>query len=269
MIGVFDSGLGGLTILKHFLEKLPEYDYIYLGDSARLPYGERSQAEIYEYTREAVDFLFAHGCNLVVVACNSASARALRKIQQEYLPEKYPGRNVIGVIRPLVEEVVKDKSIKRVGVIGTKATIESNVYRDEFKKLNPEVEMFKQATPLLVPLIEAGEIDKEKTKTILEKYLQPLKEENIQSLILGCTHYPLLFNQIKKELGKDCIIYNPGEIVASSLKDYIDRHPEIKIKKSDNPQIKFYTSGDVEKFKRLGGKFLEKSPEKVEKVELK
>ena len=168
MIGVFDSGLGGLTVLKSFLRVLPDYNYIYLGDSARAPYGGRSQDTIYGYTKEAVDFLFAHGCELIIIACNSASAQALRKIQQEHLPKKYPGKNALGVIRPLVEEVARDKNINRVGVIGTRATIESCAYKTELKKLNSDLEIFQTSAPLLVPLIEEGWSKRSETKKFLK-----------------------------------------------------------------------------------------------------
>lgn len=268
MIGVFDSGVGGLTVLKYFLKELPEYNYIYLGDTARAPYGSKSQESIYSYTREVVDFLFSKGCKLVIIACNTSSSQALRKIQQEYLPKKYPDRRVLGVIRPLVEEVAKEKNIKRVGVIGTKATIRSNVYKIELGKLSPDLEVFQKSAPLLVPLIEEGWIKKVETRRVLKKYLRPLKEKKVQALILACTHYPFLLKDIKIIMGKNCKVYNPGEIVTKSLKEYLGKHPELKLKKQPNPKYQFYTTDDHSIFKELGDKFLGQDIESIEKIKL-
>lgn len=268
MIGVFDSGFGGLTVLEALLKKIPQYDYLYLGDNARAPYGGRSQETIYEYTREAVDFLFAEGCTLVVLACNTASAQALRKIQTEYLPKKYPGRNVLGVIRPLVEAVANDKKIKRVGVIGTRATIESCAYEHELKKLNPNLEIFSQSAPLLVPLIEEGWQSKPETKRILKKYLQPLKIKQIDSLILGCTHYPILYADICRIMTRRCQVYHPGEIIADSLKNYIDRHPEYKINESKNPQRIFFTSDSSRRFFDFAKKFVKVEIDDIRKISM-
>ena len=172
MIGVFDSGFGGLTILKELLNKLPQYNYIYLGDNARAPYGSKSQDVIYNYTKEAVDFLFSQGCELIIIACNTASAKALRKIQQEYLPNKYPDKKVLGVVIPAVEiaaETINHKN-KKVGVIGTRSTIESKVYEKELNKLAKDIEIFSQSCPLLVPLVEEGMLKRVETKMILKKY---------------------------------------------------------------------------------------------------
>lgn len=278
MIGIFDSGLGGLTILKSILEKLPNYNYIYLGDNARMPYGNKSQEVIYGYTKEAVDWLFAQGCKLIIIACNTASSEALRKIQQEHLPKHYPGKRVLGVIRPLVEEIVKNKKIQRVGILGTKATVESGVYVKEIKNItyvSPRplgeglgVRVFQQAAPLLVPLIEESWTKKPETKMILKKYLRPLKTKQIQALILACTHYPFLLPDIRRIMTKRVFVPNPGEIVAKSLADYLQRHPELNIMPSSNPTLQFYTTDDPAKFKRLGEKFLGRKMEKVEKVKL-
>lgn len=275
MIGVFDSGFGGLTILKSFLEKLPEYNYIYFGDNARAPYGGRSQEIIYEYTKEAIDFLFARGATLIIIACNSASSQALRKIQQEYLPEAYPGKKVLGVIRPLAEMVANDKNAKKIGVLGTKATINSHVYEKEIKKINTkcpegrEKEIIEKPAPLLVPLIEEGWIKKRETRMILKKYLRPLKEKQIDSLILGCTHYPFLFKQIREIMPKKCKIYNPGEVVANSLKEYIKKHKELKLKENNNLQCEVYTSGHIGDFSNFAQQFLNIQDLKIKKVSLK
>jgi len=268
MIGIFDSGFGGLTVFKSFLEKLPEYNYIYFGDNARAPYGGRSQDVIYEYTREAVDFLFAQGATLIIIACNSASSQALRKIQQKYLPEIYPDKKVLGVIRPLAEMVAADENAKKIGVIGTKATINSHVYDIEIKKINKNKEIIEKSAPLLVPLVEEGWLKNRETKMILKKYLRPLKEKQVDSLILGCTHYPFLFSEIRNIMPRKSKIYNPGEIVAESLVDYIQRHAELNLKKSKNSQHKIYTSGQAGDFANFAKKFLGIGDLKIKKVNL-
>jgi len=256
IIGVFDSGLGGLTVLKYFLKELPNYNYIYLGDNARLPYGEKSQAMIYEYTREAMDFLFAKGCNLIIIACNTASAQALRQLQQEYLPVRYPDRRILGVIRPLAEDAAKNKNWKTVGVIGTKATIDSKAYKIELEKLNPRLQVEQQKTPLLVPLIEEGWAKKPETKMILKKYLRPLKARQIEALILGCTHYPFLYQKIKKIMGRRIAVAQPGEIIAASLARYLEKHPELGLQTVAGPRYEDFTTDSPEAFQNLGEKFL-------------
>lgn len=266
-IGIFDSGLGGLTVFKHILKTLPEYDYLYLGDNARLPYGEKSTEKIYEYTQEAAEFLFQQGCGLIIIACNTASAQALRKLQQDFLPKKYPERKVLGVIRPLAEEFAK-KKIKIVGIIGTKATVESKAYQIELAKLSPHIKVEQKCTPLLVPLIEEGWSNKPETKMILKKYLRPLKTKQIEALVLGCTHYPFLLKDIKRIMGRKINVPNPGEVIANSLKDYLQRHPEIKLKKSKKPQINFYTTDDPKSFKKLGEKFLEQEIVNISQVNI-
>ena len=268
MIGIFDSGIGGLTALKEFIARLPQYDYMYLGDNARTPYGNKSPAAIYDYTRTAVDFLCKQGCELIIVACNTASSQALRKIQTDYLPKAYPGKRVLGVVRPMVEKIASVDDLNRVGVIGTRATVESNVYKIELNRLNPKLEVFQKSAPLLVPLIEEGWINEDETRIILNKYLQPLKAKKVQSLILGCTHYPFLLNSIKKIMGSSCVVYNPGEIIARSLKQYLNRHPELGIKKATNQGLEFYTTDDIVRFRKTGEVFLEQKIKKLEKIEL-
>jgi glutamate racemase len=280
MIGVFDSGFGGLTILKEFLRKLPEYDYIYLGDNARAPYGNKSEEVIYNYTCEAVDFLFKQGCELVIIACNTASAKALRRIQQEYLPDlpspllSKEGNNkrVLGVIIPVVEEAADIKNIKRAGLIGTRATVESGTYEAELKKLNPDIEIHKQACPLLVPLVEEGWIKRPETKKILKKYLRPLKDKNVDALILGCTHYPVLIKEIGQIMGKRVHVFNSPVIVAEKLANYLKRHPEIDKKLEKNPPAGgkriFYTTDNEERFKETGKKFLGQNIDDINRVEL-
>jgi glutamate racemase len=269
MIGVFDSGVGGLTVLKSLLKYLPNYDYIYLGDNARTPYGNKSKEEVYEYTRQAVDFLFKQGCDLIIIACNTASALALRKLQQKYLPRKYPGKKVLGVVRPMAEAIALNKKIKKVGMIGTKATVRSKIYPREIKIRNKKLKIFCQSAPLLVPLIESGWNDEKEIRSTLEKYLQPLKKAKIDSLVLGCTHYPFLEKQICQIMGKGCKIYNSGEIVALSLKDYLRRHSELTIIRHQKPKLLFYTTGGVGAFKLIGDRFLGKKIEHISRVVLK
>lgn len=256
IIGVFDSGLGGLTVLKYFLRDLPGYNYIYLGDNARLPYGEKSPETIYNYTREAVNFLFAAGCNLIIIACNTASAQALRRLQQEYLPSTYPNRRLLGVIRPLAEAINQNKNIQTVGVIGTKATINSNAYKLELEKLNPKIKVEQQSAPLLVPLIEEGWAHKPETKMILKKYLRSLKSRQVDALVLACTHYSFLHKEIDQIMGRRIIVPQPGEIIVRSLTDYLTRHEELNLTTVSNPEYKFCTTDDSDFFRIWGEKFL-------------
>lgn len=268
MIGVFDSGVGGLTVLKHFLKDLPQYDYIYLGDNANVPYGNKSAETIYSYSQKAVDFLYAQGCRLIIFACNSASSQALRKIQQEYLPIRYPDLKVLGVIRPIAEKVISLKSISRVGIIGTRATIKAQAYEREIMHLSPKIKLFSQATPLLVPLIEEGWLKKPETKMILKKYLRPLKDKKIQALVLACTHYPFLLKEIKKIMGKKCVVFDPGKIVSHSLEDYLLRHEEVRLAKKKKGDCLFYTTDDEKMFKNLGEFFLGEKIKNIKKVKL-
>ena len=266
MIGVFDSGFGGLTILKEFLRVLPNYDYIYLGDNARAPYGNKSDEVIYNYTVEALDFLFKEGCELVIIACHTASAKALRKIQKEYLPKKYPNKHVLGVAIPIVERAVKLSRYHRLGVIGTAATINSGVYKKELEKLRTDLEIFQAACPLLVPLVEDGWIGKPEARMILKKYLRPLKVKEIDTLILGCTHYPLMIKDVKRIMGKNVKVIDPATVVAEKLVDYLKRHEEVEKKIMKNKKTIFYTTDDMNKFKELGRKFLGKEIKEVKKV---
>lgn len=273
MIGVFDSGLGGLTILKALIKKLPQYDYMYFGDNINAPYGNKTHEEIYKHTEKALDFLFSHKCEIVILACNTASAEALRKIQVEYLPKKYPDRKVLGVLIPSVEEAVEafnnKKPIldsKRVGIIATCATVNSKKYQKEIFKLDKQVKVFSVATPLLAPIVEAGKENEIKTTEILKEYLEKLKKKNINYLILGCTHYSFLQKQIQKILGKDIKIINTEKAVAEKLKSYLDKHKEIKNSlKTDGKRV-FYTTGDTKTFRKLGEKFLEKKIEKLQRI---
>ncbi|HDQ22968.1 MAG TPA: glutamate racemase [Candidatus Uhrbacteria bacterium] len=250
-IGIFDSGLGGLIILKDIIKKLPQYDYIYLGDSARVPYGNRSQETIYEFTRQAVDFLFKQDCQLIIIACNTASAEALRKIQQEWLPVNYPDRRVLGVIRPVVEKAV-EVAKKKIGVIGTKGTVSSQAYIQEIAKLDPKMEVMQQACPLLVPLIEEAWQKNDVTKKVLRTYLKPLKLAEIDTLILGCTHYPILYKEIQGIMGARTKVLHSGEIVADALADYLNRHSEIENKLDKNSNNIYYVTDLSPHYEKLG-----------------
>ncbi len=256
MIGVFDSGFGGLTILGAFLKSLPEYDYLYLGDSARNPYGNKSQQLIYTYTQQAVRFLFERGCVLIILACNTASTKALRRIQQEWLPANYPNRRVLGVVIPLAESAVEATRYGRIGVIGTRATIESRVYEEELQKLRPEIKIYGQACPLLVPIVEEGWVGKPESNMILKKYLSRLKRKKIDTLILGCTHYCFLEKDITRIMGKNCGVLNGPKIISSKLEDYLKRHPEIESRIGKHGEITCHTTDDPNKFQLFGEKFL-------------
>ncbi|NUM25580.1 MAG: glutamate racemase [Candidatus Buchananbacteria bacterium] len=226
MIGIFDSGIGGLTVVKAIRRVLPAYQLMYLGDTARTPYGNRSQEKIYEFTVQAVDYLFKQGCGLVIVACNTASAEALRKLQQEWLPIHYPDRRVLGVIRPVVEVAVSQSRYGRLGVLGTRATVNSGAYERELRALDPKLKIWQAAAPLLVPLIEEGWLKRPETIKIARLYLRELKTKKIDTLILGCTHYPMLHKKFQSICGKNIKVLDVATIVAEKLKDYLNRHPE-------------------------------------------
>lgn len=267
IIGVFDSGLGGLSVLKNFLEVLPNYNYIYLGDNARVPYGEKSPEVIYDYSRQAVEFLFSQGCNLIIIACNTASAQALPKLQQEWLPKKYPERKILGVVRPLAELAVKDKK-NPVGVIGTRSTINSGAYENEIKNLDKNIKVETKASPLLVPLIEEGWAKRPETKMILKKYLRALKTKKIKLLILACTHYSFLLKDIRRICGKAISVPDPGLVIANSLRDYLENHPELEIKEVKNPTREFYSSDKNGLFKKLAENFLGRKIDEFKKAEI-
>ena len=233
-IGIFDSGLGGLIVARAIRKLMPEYDYVYLGDTKRVPYGPRSHDAVFEFTRQGIDYLFKkENCAIVIVACNTASARSLRRIQQEYLPvfnttRKLMGEpevNVLGVLIPTAEECAK---YNRIGVIGTLGTIASNTFPDEIKKINPKTKVFQNPAPMLVPLAEEGE--KVLAKQFIVKYLKPFAGKKIEALALGCTHYPFYKNEIIKILDKKIAVISQDEIVPKKLKDYFARHPEVERK---------------------------------------
>lgn len=259
-IGVFDSGYGGLTVLKEIVKQLPAYDYIYLGDNARAPYGSRSFETVYEYTLECVQHLFAMGCPLVILACNTASAKALRTIQQKDLPVIAPEKRVLGVIRPTTEIVGKLSKTGHVGVLGTMGTVVSNSYPIEIEKFYPELTVQQEACPMWVPLVENHEFDSDGADFFVAKYLDTLlsKDPKIDTIILGCTHYPLLINKIRKHLPSRITLLAQGDIVAESLSDYLVRHPEIADNCSKGGHVDFYTTDATESFDKAAGIFLGK-----------
>ncbi len=268
MIGVFDSGLGGLTVLRAFVKRLPQVDYLYVGDNARAPYGNKSLDLICDYTRQAVEFLFKRGCVLIILACNTASANALRKIQQEWLPLHYPDRRVLGVVIPLAEAGVHVTRYGRIGVIGTRATIESRVFEQELGKLRADLKVYGLACPLLVPLVEEGWVGRPETNRILKKYLRHFKDRKVDTLLLGCTHYPFLQKDIVRIMGKTCKVLDGPEIIADKLEDYLQRHPEIERRVTKNGKRAFFTTDDPGRFKLLGEKFLSQDISEVEKLSL-
>lgn len=259
-IGVFDSGYGGLTVLKEFIDLMPENDYYYLGDNARSPYGTRSFDAVYHYTLEAVEKLFSMGCHLVILACNTASAKALRSIQQNDLPRIAPQKRVLGVIRPSVESLGSFTRTNNIGVLGTKGTVLSDSYPLEIKKLFPEIKVSQEACPMWVPLVENNEFDNEGADYFIEKNIRSLlsKNKKIDSIILGCTHYPLLISKIKKYLPENIKLLSQGKIVAESLKDYLHRHPEIDQRCTKSSIYKFFTTDSTETFKTQGRIFCDK-----------
>lgn len=287
MLGFFDSGFGGLTVLKEVVKRLPQYSTIYLGDSARVPYGNRSEEAIYKFTKEGVADLFKRGAELVVLACNTSSSGALRRLQQEWLPRYWEevdpsrSRKILGIIIPTAEGVAcpepacseliepaegtcpepaeGDQVTKTrvVGVLATSVTINSGAYPREIAKINPAIEVYSQACPGLVPLIEGGKIDDEEIEVLVEEYLDELflQAAAIDTLILACTHFPVIQNRFRKFLPEDIKIITQGPIVAKKLEDYLVRHPEIENKILKNSERKFYTTGNSEKMRALSESF--------------
>jgi glutamate racemase len=260
-IGVFDSGFGGLTVLKEIVKNLPSYDYIYLGDNARAPYGNRSFETVYRYTLECVKWFFSKGCHLVILACNTASAKALRTIQQNDLPEIDKEKRVLGVIRPTTEVIGGFSESRHVGILGTTGTINSNSYVLEIQKFYPDLKVYQQACPMWVPLVENNEYDNHGTDFFIKKYIQQLlgQDEAIDTILLACTHYPLLMDKIKEYSPADMRILSQAEIVAKSLKDYLRRHPEIESRCSKNSSREFYTTDSIEDFDNHASTFFGES----------
>lgn len=257
-IGVFDSGYGGLTILSKIRETLPQYDYIYFGDNARTPYGTRSFDIVYEFTLQAVTKLFEMGCHLVILACNTASAKALRSIQMNDLPLLDPTRRVLGVIRPTVECIGSITQSRHIGVLATAGTIKSESYPLEVHKLFPDIQVSGEACPMWVPLVENNESQGEGTDYFIRKYIDELlaKDRQIDTVILGCTHYPLLLPKIQQYMPSSITTIAQGELVANSLKDYLRRHPEINTKCTQNGKCTYCTTEAEDKFIESASTFL-------------
>ena len=258
-IGIFDSGYGGLTIFQKIREALPAYDFLYLGDNARAPYGPRSFEVVYEFTRAAVAKLFAYGCPLVILACNTASAKALRTLQQEDLPNSSdPSRRVLGVIRPTVEAVDVLSRSKHIGVLGTEGTIASRSYEMEIAKLFPESSVVSEACPMWVPLVENGETETPAADFFVKRHLESLlsRDEKIDTILLGCTHYPMLLSQIYRFLPQGVRVFPQGECVAASLRDYLIRHPEMDSRISRSGSLRFLTTESEARFSRAAASFL-------------
>lgn len=257
-IGIFDSGLGGLIIAKAIQKTMPKYDYVYLGDTKRVPYGNRSHETVYQFTREAVEYLFAkEHCGLVILACNTASARALRRLQKEYQRKYKEKRKILGVLIPTAEEGAK---YERVGVLATLGTVSSNSFPKEIKKINRQTKVFQNPAPMLVPLVEAGE--NKLAMPFIKKYLEPLLDQNIKALILGCTHYPQLKGQIKNEikkiLPKNIKMISQDEIIPKKLENYLSRHQEITKKLSKQGTMKILVTDKTQNIEELTKKWFGK-----------
>ena len=257
-IGVFDSGYGGLTILRQIRKIMPQYDYLYLGDNARAPYGTRSFDIVYEFTLQAVRYLFAHGCHLVILACNTASAKALRSIQQEDLPKLDPKRRVLGVIRPTVEVVGSISETRHVGIMATPGTIRSRTYELEIAKISPDIQVTGEACPMWVPLVENEEYDSPGADYFVRERIDSLlhRDPLIDSVILGCTHYPLLLGKIRQYMPDGVHIIEQGSYVAKSLENYLTRHPEIKERITTGGTARFLTTEQAEEFQSKAAVFM-------------
>jgi glutamate racemase len=259
-IGVFDSGYGGLTVLKAIVETLPVYDYIYFGDNARAPYGNRSFETVYEYTLQSVEWLLQKGCPLIILACNTASAKALRSIQQKDLPKFGGSKRVLGVIRPSAEVIGNYTKTNKIGILGTNGTVESLSYPLEIEKFFPEVEVYQHACPLWVSLVENNEYTSPGADYFIKKDISKLLKSTsgIDTILLACTHYPLLTGKIKKYIPESVHLISQGEIVAASLENYLVRHPEIEEGCSKNGKIQFYTTDSVKDFDKHSAIFFGK-----------
>lgn len=268
-IGVFDSGYGGLTILKEIRSRLPQYDYVYLGDNARAPYGPRSFDVVYRFTLEAVRYLFDQGCPLVILACNTASAKALRSIQQNDLPLIDPSRRVLGVIRPTVERFGEISRNGHIGVLGTLGTVRSQSYDLEVAKLYPGFTVDSQACPMWVPIVENHEADSPGADYFVDKYVGQLfdKRSDIDTVLLGCTHFPILYDKIRKAVPQSAEVVCQGEIVADSLADYLCRHPEMETRLQRGGECRYLTTENPDSFSSLARIFLDE-PVSVSHIDL-
>ena len=259
-IGVFDSGYGGLTILADLQKKLPEYDFLYLGDNARAPYGSRSFDVVYEFTLQAVEFLFNQGCELIILACNTASAKALRTIQQNYLPTLESHKRVLGVIRPTSEIIGSITQTKHIGILATEGTIKSDSYRLEIEKFFPEIEISQKSCPMWVPIIENQVYDQLGGKWFIKQDVMKLlaKDPEIDTLLLGCTHYPIVAEIVKEIVGEDIQVITQGDIIANSLVDYLNRHEELAAMCTKNGKTSYLTTETALDFDKKASAFLNK-----------
>lgn len=257
-IGVFDSGYGGLTVLKEIRARLPQYDYIYLGDNARAPYGNRSFDTVYKYTLECVEYLFSKGCKLVILACNTASAKALRTIQQIDLPKIAPDNRVLGVIRPTTETIGNLSKSGKIAILATPGTVQSASYVIEIGKYFPDVEVFQQACPMWVPLIENNEFDNPGADYFIHKYISQVlnKCKDIDTVLLACTHYPVLEKSIQKQLPADTNVVTQGKLVAESLSDYLNRHQWLEQTLSNHGACTYLTTDSAVDFNKMAALFL-------------
>jgi len=275
MIGIFDSGFGGLTVMKEYLKRYPDFDYIYLGDQANNPYGSHSKERIEKLVLKNIDFLVKKGCELIIIACNTASADALATVQN-----KYKGKPVIlGVIVPTVEKALEETRFGNIGVIATRSTIKSNAYERELekygvlytpidKRAREKVKVYAKACPLLVPLIEEGMLHTPATRLILKNYLRPLKHANVDTLILACTHYPLLEKEIDRIMGKKCLVISSAKAAVDAIESYFKRHPELEKKLTKKKKRIYLTTDSKDRFEELGARFLGQKI-KAEKIEIK
>jgi len=266
-IGVFDSGYGGLTILEKMRKQLPGYDYVYLGDNARTPYGNRSFEVVYEFTLQAVEWLFNRNCSLVILACNTASTKALRTIQQIDLPRLDPRRRVLGVVHPTVEHIGQVTQTRHVGILGTVGTVTSGSYPIEIKKLFPDISVESEACPMWVPLVENNEYDSPGADYFIQQHIGNIlkRDSKIDTIVLACTHYFFLKKKIRAFLPESVRLVSQGKLVAKSLKDYLQRHPEIDSNCSKNSSCRFYTTESEQKFATMASQFL-KGKINVERV---
>ena len=294
MLGVFDSGFGGLPVLRAIRDALPDLAITYLGDNARTPYGDRSRESVTEFTKECCTVLFERGCSLIILACNTASADTLRELQQNWLPtlghrtldvgqrNKIPSpksshrdlrqvpspKNILGVVRPLAEEAVLRTKTGRIAVVGTRSTVASGAYVHELTHLRPDVTVMQQACPLLVPLVEEGWEQKPEARKILRTYLRPVKAANPDVLILGCTHYEILYPVFRKMMGRRCMVLHSPTVVARKLGEYLVAHPEYDGTIPRTGEVVFLTTGDPERFAQLGSRFYGRRIAKVAHVRL-
>lgn len=268
-IGIFDSGYGGLTIFDKIREAMPAYDYIYLGDNARTPYGPRSFEVVYRFTKQAVETLFHEGCQMVILACNTASAKALRTIQQNDLPQWDPQRRVLGVIRPTVELMDQISRSKHIGILGTNGTISSGSYAIEIEKMFPHIMVTGEACPMWVPLVENNEFNTPGADYFVQKHLEHILalDPQIDTLVLGCTHYPLLMDKIRSFLPQEITVFAQGEYVAASLVDYLKRHPEMDERLTKQGKCRFLTTESASKFSEAASVFLS-HPVEVEQISI-